>query len=520
MIKSLWNMIVNNYAQIWATTLVHIKISLISLAIAMVIAIPLAFMVRNHKKAAGFFLQIAGIIQTIPSLAILGLLLPFVGIGTTPAIIALVLYAIMPIFQNTYSGLTGIPENLKEAATAFGLTKWKKFQKMEFPLAFPMILSGIRIALVMIIGTATLAALIGGGGLGTYIYQGINSNNSTEVLLGAILSALLALIFSWFLSFISKNKIRTKIGLSIIAVILLAWGGTSVYQHYVKPHTEPKTTKVETKKIIIGGKMGTEPNLLIHMYKDLIEANDPHTKVELKPNFGTTNFLFSALETNKIDIYPEFTGTVMQTIIKSNKKTGTDPNAVYQQAKNDLNKRYHMTYLKPMAYQNGYALATTQKFAKDNNLKKISDLKRVNKKVNATFDTDFASQNDGYPGLQKVYKLDFATIKSTDPSIRYQALEQGKSNLVDSYTTDPEVKKDNLVLLQDDMKFFPPYQGAPLMTNKFAKENPKVVKALNKLAGKITTEQMQTMNYEVKYEHKSVSEVARNFLIQQGLLKK
>ncbi|QNQ80198.1 ABC transporter permease/substrate-binding protein [Lactobacillus sp. PV034] len=520
MIKSLWNMITNNYAQIWATTLVHIRISLISLFIAMIIAIPLAFLVRNHKRAAGFFLQIAGIIQTIPSLAILGLLLPFVGIGTVPAIIALVLYALMPIFQNTYSGLANIPDNLKEAATAFGLTKWKKFQKLEWPLAFPMILSGIRIALVMIIGTATLAALIGGGGLGTYIYQGINSDNTTEVLLGAILSALLALVFSWFLSFISKNKTRTKVGLAIVAVLLLVWGGSSVYQHYLEPQIQPKTAKVETKKIVIGGKMGTEPDILIHMYKDLIEANDPHTKVVLKPNFGTTNFLFNALKTDKIDIYPEFTGTVLQTIVKTGKKTGNDPKAVYQEAKSDLNKQYQMTYLEPMAYQNGYALATTEKFAKENKLSKISDLKRINKKVNATFDTDFASQNDGYVGLKKIYKLDFATIKSTDASIRYQAIAQGKSNLVDSFTTDPEIKQQKLVLLQDDLKFFPPYQGAPLMTNKFAKKNPKVVKALNKLAGKITTEQMQTMNYEVKVEHKSTAKVARDFLIQQGLLKK
>lgn len=204
MIKSLWQMLLTEHGQIWATTLVHIKISLIALLIAMVIAIPLAFILKGHKKAAEFTLQIAGIIQTIPSLAVLGLLLPFVGIGTVPAVIALVLYAIMPIFQNTYSGLTEIPENLEEAATALGLTKWKKLQRLEIPMAMPMIVAGIRIALVMIIGTATLAALIGGGGLGTYIYVGINSNNNTEVLMGAILSALLALIFSGVLKFISK----------------------------------------------------------------------------------------------------------------------------------------------------------------------------------------------------------------------------------------------------------------------------------------------------------------------------
>ena len=141
MIKQLWEMVLKEHDQIWATTLDHIKISLIALIIAMVIAIPLAFLLRHHKKAAEFTLQIASIIQTIPSLAILGLLLPFVGIGTVPAIIALVLYAIMPIFQNTYSGLTNIPENLQEVATAFALPRWKKLTKVEIPLAMPMILA-------------------------------------------------------------------------------------------------------------------------------------------------------------------------------------------------------------------------------------------------------------------------------------------------------------------------------------------------------------------------------------------
>ena len=140
----------------------HISISLLSLLIAMLIAIPLAILLKDHHKIAEACLQVAGIIQTIPSLAILGLLIPIVGIGTVPAVIALVLYAIMPMFQNTYAGLTEIAPNLEEAATAFGLTKWKKLQRLELPLAMPMILSGIRISLVMIIGTATLAALIGG----------------------------------------------------------------------------------------------------------------------------------------------------------------------------------------------------------------------------------------------------------------------------------------------------------------------------------------------------------------------
>lgn len=515
MLNSLWKMLVTNHAQIWETTLVHIRISLLSLLIAMVIAIPLAFILRNHKKGAEFALQVAGIIQTIPSLAILGLLLPFVGIGQTPAIIALVLYAIMPIFQNTYAGLTNIPDNLQEAATAFGLTKWKKFQRLELPLALPMILSGIRIALVMIIGTATLAALIGGGGLGTYIYVGINSNNNTEVLLGALLSAILALFFSWLLNFMAKNKTRTKIGLALIVVCLLAWGGSSLYQNYTKSQAPVKT---QPQTVVIAGKMGSEPDILIHMYKELIEKDVPNTKVELKTNFGGTTFLFKALQADQIDLYPEFTGTVLQTLVKTNAKTGTDPQAVYKQAKNGLSKQYKLTYLKPMAYQNGYTLATTAKFAKDNHLSKLSDLKRINKKVHAAFDPDFSHQNDGYPGLKKIYKLDFASVKTTEPSIRYHAIASGNANVVDGYTTDAEIKQHKLVMLNDDLKFFPPYQGAPLMKTSFAKANPQIVKALNKLAGKITTQEMQEMNYQVQVQHRSAAKVAHDFLVAHHLI--
>lgn len=150
----------------------HITISLIAMVITILIAVPLAIVLINHRRVGEFILQVAGVIQTIPSLAVLGILIPFVGIGTVPAIIALVLYAIMPVFQNTYAGLTNIDPVLLEAADALGVTPRFKLFRVELPLAMPMILSGIRIATVLVIGTATLAALIGGGGLGHISYWG------------------------------------------------------------------------------------------------------------------------------------------------------------------------------------------------------------------------------------------------------------------------------------------------------------------------------------------------------------
>ena len=168
----------------------HVQLSLIALIIAMMIAIPLAVIVARHQRTAAILTQIAGVLQTIPSLALLGLLIPFVGIGMAPAIIALVIYAILPIFSGTLTGLTGIDSVLEEAADAFGMTAREKLLRFELPLAMPTMLAGIRQALVMIIGTATLAALIGAGGLGSFILLGIDRNNNALILIGAIASGL------------------------------------------------------------------------------------------------------------------------------------------------------------------------------------------------------------------------------------------------------------------------------------------------------------------------------------------
>lgn len=487
----------------------HIGLSLISLLIAMIIAIPLAILLKDHRRIAEVCLQIAGIIQTIPSLAILGLLIPLVGIGTVPSVIALVLYAIMPIFQNTYAGLTDIAPNLEEAATAFGLTKWKKLQRLELPLAMPMILSGVRISLVMIIGTATLAALIGGGGLGTFILTGIQSNNNTYVIIGAVLSAILALFFSWLLKFISSSKRRFRGSLIVILVALFGFGG----------YRAVRAVRPAPTKIVIAGKMGSEPDILIHMYKDLIKQEDPRAEVTLKSNFGGTSFLFKALQSDQIDIYPEFTGTVTQQIIKSKQKTGSNPQRTYQIAKRELARRYQMRYLKPMKYQNGYALVVSQQFAKQHHLTRMSQLASLNNQVVAGFDPDFYQLHDGYPGLKGPYGYHFKTVKTMEPSIRYKAIANNRVNVVDGYTTDPQIPQYHLKMLKDDRHYFPPYQGAPLMKESFAKKNPRVVKALNKLSGKITTEEMQKMNYEVTVKKQSAAKVARQYLKQHHLLK-
>ncbi|ANZ60368.1 glycine/betaine ABC transporter permease [Secundilactobacillus paracollinoides] len=484
----------------------HIEISVIAALITIIIAIPLAVALINHRRAGEFVSQVASVIQTIPSLAILGLLIPIVGIGTVPAVITLVLYAMMPIYQNTYAGLTNIDPVLIEAADAMGVSKSFKLFRVEIPLAMPMILSGIRIGVVMIIGTATLAALIGGGGLGTYILLGIQSNNNAALIIGAVLAAVLALVASWLIGLLSHVSFK-KLGIGVLVVIILGGLGFGV-DKLATPHRET---------ITVAGKMGGEPEILISMYKDLIEQDNPKINVVVKRNFGGTSFLFKSLQSKKIDIYPEFTGTVLQSLVKTNRDVNPDPKIAYQDAKTDLQKQDKMTLLQPMQYQNGYGMTVRRSVAEKYHLKTIADLAK-HPQFKAAFDPDFYSQRDGYPGLKRAYGLNFSSVRTMEPSLRYQALHDGKVDVTDAYTTDPQIKKYDLVVLKDNKSFFPPYQGAPLMLTSFAKSHPGVVKSLHKLAGKISTSDMQEMNYKVTVEHEKASTVARDYLKTHHIL--
>ncbi|MGH2103471.1 ABC transporter permease, partial [Aerococcus urinaeequi] len=181
-----------------------------------------------HRKYAEPVLQFASILQTIPSLALLGLLIPLVGIGSIPALIALVVYAILPILQNTYTGFVEIDPTIEEAAIAFGMPRRRRLFKVELPIAMPVVISGIRTSLVLTIGTATLATLIGAGGLGSLIMLGIDRNDSNLTLIGAIASSLLAIIFGALIKWLENKKMKTI--LISLLVLFVGIGGPILAQ--------------------------------------------------------------------------------------------------------------------------------------------------------------------------------------------------------------------------------------------------------------------------------------------------
>ncbi|WP_195324088.1 ABC transporter permease/substrate-binding protein [Streptococcus sp. 1001283B150225_161107_H12] len=492
----------------WLTALgQHLQLSLLTLLLAIFLAVPLAIYLSTRKRASNWVLQVAGIFQTIPSMALLGLFIPIMGIGTLPALTALVIYAIFPILQNTITGLQGIDPSLEEAGVAFGMTKWERLKKFEIPLAMPVIMSGIRTAAVMIIGTATLAALIGAGGLGSFILLGIDRNNASLILIGALSSAFLAIAFNLLLKWMEKAKLRTIF--AAFAVMVLGLGASYT------PSLLPKPKK---ENLVIAGKLGPEPEILANMYKILIEENTDMT-VTVKPNFGKTTFLYEALKKGDIAIYPEFTGTVTESLLKPAPQVGHDPGAVYQAARDGIKRQDDLALLKPMAYQNTYAVAVPRKIAQEYGLKTISDLKKVEGQLKAGFTLEFNDREDGNKGLQKVYGLNLQ-VSTMEPALRYQAIQSGDIQITDAYSTDAELARYDLVVLEDDKQLFPPYQGAPLMKEALLKKHPELEGILNKLAGKITEKQMSQMNYQVGVEGKSANQVARDFLVKEGVIKK
>ena len=365
-------------------------------------------------------------------------------------------------------------------------------------------MSGVRTSAIMIIGTATLAALVGAGGLGTFILLGIDRNNSSLILIGAISSAILAILFGILIKLLQNKKPKTILITLIVASLITLLSLTPL-------------GKKDSKKLVAAGKLGAEPEILINMYKELIEENSD-IKVELKPNFGKTSFLYEALKSGSIDIYPEFTGTITSSLLNDDiGEISNDPEKVYELARDKIYEQDKLSLLSSSEFQNTYAIAIREDYANENNIAKVSDLKKVEKSATAGFTLEFNDREDGNRGLKSLYNLNLV-VKTMEPALRYTAIANGSIDITDVYSTDSQIITNKLKVLEDDKMLFPPYQAAPLLRSETLEKYPELEDILAKLAGKITSDQMTEMNYMVDVEGKTANEVARDFLIKENLI--
>lgn len=195
---------INRREDIIKATIEHMELSIVAVLLAIIISVPIGILLTRHQKLAAPVIGVASVFQTIPSLALLGFMIPLLGIGWTPAIVALTIYGLLPILRNTYTGILNVDKAMKEAGVGMGMTSLQVLVKVELPLALSIIMAGVRTATVLIIGVATLASLIGAGGLGDLIFRGIAMSNTDLILAGAVPAAVLALIFDKLLELLEK----------------------------------------------------------------------------------------------------------------------------------------------------------------------------------------------------------------------------------------------------------------------------------------------------------------------------
>ena len=492
----------------------HLVLVIISIAIAISIGIPLGILITRQPNLAKPILAIANAIQTIPSLAIFGFLIsvPWLGgIGKIPAIVALTLYALLPLISNTYTGIKSVDPAIIEAGRGMGMSDRQLLWQVEIPLALGIILAGVRVATVICVGIATIAAAIGGGGLGVFIFRGIATVNNELILAGAIPAAIIALgadlLLSWLERSLSARKTTEKVfnwkWILPLGIILLILVGTIFYQQTIQVSNS-------SEKITIGSKNFTEQIILGEILAQQIEK-ETNLQVDRRFNLGGTFIAHEAVKAGEIDGYVEYTGTAFTAILKQ--KVITDPQAVYQQVKKAYAEKFNLAVLDSLGFENTFAIVIRGEDAQKYNLKTISEVAKYTPQWQAGFGYEFLAREDGYPGLAKTYGLKFArSPQEMDLGLMYKALVAKQVDLVAGNSTDGLIPVLNLVVLEDDRRYFPPYEAVPVFNQQTLAKYPQIASAIAQLTGSISANAMQQMNYQVDNQSLPVEQVVKEFL--------
>jgi osmoprotectant transport system permease protein len=506
---SFWQFLQLNWSELLLLIGQHVKLVFIAILVAVLIGVPVGILLTRHRALRGPVLGVANIMQTIPSLALFGFLipLPFIGgIGTRTALVALVLYSLLPIIRNTVTGIMNVEPSVREAAVAMGMTDGQVLRQVEMPLAMGVIVTGIRIATVIAVGVTTIAAAVGAGGLGVYIFRGLRQYDNNLLLAGALSAALLALIADFSLGLAErgfnvsgKPVNRSRIKLVLVTAVVLVIAGAVFWVS--------RSNTGKTDQVTIGSKDFTESALLAEIVAQKLEARG--IIVERRFELGG-NLPHEAMVSGTMDLYPEYTGTSYTAILRH--PPLTDPRAVYNQVKQEYAEKFKVEVSAPVGFENTFAILVRGDEARRLNLKTISDAAPHTRSWRAGFGQDFMSRQDGYPGFSKAYGLNFAEVREMDLSLTYIALSSRQVDLIAGNSTEGRIATLDLFQLADDRHYFPPYEAVYLVRQDTLARVPALREVLTELANSISTDEMRRLNYEVDGNRRDPKEVIRQWI--------
>jgi osmoprotectant transport system permease protein len=496
----------NAHRQETATLLLqHASLVFISTTAAIVIGVPAGILAVRSRRVARAVLPIVNIAQTIPSLALLGFLLPlpFVGgLGERTALVTLSIYALLPIIRGAMTGVSQVDRAVIEAGVAMGMTSRQLLWMVELPLALPAIVAGIRVATVIGVATATVAAAIGAGGLGEYIFRGLSMADATTILAGAVPAALLALAADAGLGWVGRRLASSRIAAATLAAgaaVVVALAIAAGFAH----------ARNGQDVVVVGSKNFTEQVILGELVAQRLEAAG--LRVERRLNLGGTFICDRALRNGELDVYVEYTGTAVAAIF--HEQAPPDPRAALERTR-ELYARAGITVAKPLGFNNTFTILVRARDARERGLRTIDDLRQVMAHWTPGFGYEFLQRHDGYPGLAKVYGLQFAEPpRAMDLSLIYRALADGQVDVIAGDATSALIDTLDLAVLADNRRYFPSYEAVPLIRTSSVLREPAIGEAMASLAGRVSDADMRRLNAAVDIDRRDVRDVVRDFFV-------
>ncbi len=500
-----------NQDSFWPQTWVFLSLTLRALGLVLLAGIPAGIALTRLPRLAAPVVATLAVLQTIPSLVLLGLSMPLLGIGPTPAVFAAVVYSLFPVIMNTYVGITQVAPAVRDAARGMGMTGRQILWGVELPLAMPVVLVGVRTGAMYVSGMIIIGAFIGAGGLGEYIYNGINRGDWGQIWLGCLPALAITLALFWLLGGIARlsrrhSDLGMAVGGGLIVLLSLYAAGAMALPHL---RSGPAVVRVGAKDFVEG-------RILAEVVKQMLDA---HTglSTEVVPNLGT-GVILKALRSGEIDLYPEYTGNLLTGKDALDLPAPKDRAAITGLVRAEMRRRFGLALLEPFGLNNTYAPCVTRATRGRYGLRTISDLRQA-PQLRVVIDLSFRTRPDGWDGLVARYGLHFDRPPTqVGPDLLYKALEQGSADLVIGFATDWQIQALALVVLEDDRDYFPNYHAAPLVRAELLQAHPEVATVLNRLGGRIDDAAMRKLNYEVAVERQSEAEAVRAFLRGRGLV--
>jgi osmoprotectant transport system permease protein len=486
----------------------HVLLVALSTGVAILLGIPAGIAAAHRPRLGRPIVAIANIGQTIPSLALLGFLipLPFVGgVGPRAAIVALIVYALLPIVRTTAAGIQGVDRAVREAAIAMGMTPRQVLTMVELPLALPSIVAGIRVATVIGVGTATIAAFVGAGGLGELIFRGLSMVDATTILAGAVPAAALALAADAILSWVERRLAPARSSAS-----RRRWFGAAAAALLVLAAAVAAQAP-SADRIVIGSKNFTEQVILGELLAQTLER-ETGLHVVRKLNLGGTFICDRAIRSGDIDVYVEYTGTALTAIFRQ--PVMHDREAVLAKTR-ELYAAAGVTVLDALGFNNTFAILVRRRDAEAMGLRSIGDLRKA-ERWTPGFGYEFLQREDGYRGLVNAYGLRFqGEPRVMDLTLMYRAVATGQIDVIAGDATSGLIDALDLFALEDDKRYFPPYDAVPVARASVLLRRPEVRRALTSLAGRVSERDMRAMNRAVDLDRRDVAKVVQEFLAKQ-----